>query len=51
MKRYFYVAGIMFNKIVIAESEAEVKGHIICELTADEAKAMYSNTDDIPNID
>ena len=36
--KYFMVMGTMFNKIVTANDESEVKGKIIKEMTAEEVK-------------
>lgn len=49
--RYFLVFGMMYNKIVTAKSEAEVKGTIIKEMTIDEVKEYAAKLDGIPNAD
>ena len=48
--KYFLVFGRMFNKVVIAKDASEVKGKIIRELTAEEAKAYASGISNIENI-
>ena len=49
-KRYFLVFGMMFNKIVMADSEEEVNGRIIREMTEEEADE-YARSFSVSNID
>ena len=41
--RYFLVYGAMFNKIVTAKDESEVKGKILKEMTLEEVKEYMKN--------
>lgn len=49
--RYFLVFGMMFNKVVEANSPEEVNGKIIKEMTAEEANEYVKNFEVIDNID
>ena len=49
--RYFLVFGIMFDKIVMASDESEVKGHIIKEMSKEEALEYANRIDRPENID
>ena len=41
--RYFLIYGAMFNKIVTAKDESEVKGKILKEMTFEEVKEYMKN--------